>query len=122
VGLTVQRSKSLTPLGNFTEGIHSTIANVFTGVLEQINNMRDRALNCLDKFRWRKGIKRGARLVTVQMTKSLTLLGNFNEGSHSRMAIPRSRVLDHINDIRHHSLNFLDKFRWKKESRGWPAA
>jgi len=58
VGLTVEMSKSLTLLGKFAEGSHSRTANPFIGVLEQINNMRDRALNCLDKFRWRKGIKR----------------------------------------------------------------
>jgi len=49
--------------------------------------------------------------MTVQMTKSLTLLGNFTEGSDSTMANPRMAVLEHINNMWHLAHKHLDKFR-----------
>jgi len=108
VGLTVQTAKSLTLLPNFTKGTHSIITYPFTGVLDHINNMRHHALNCLGKFRWKKE----SRGLTMQVTKSLTLLRDFTDGSHSRMANQCISVLEHINNMRHHTLNHFDKFHW----------
>lgn len=114
MGLTLKMTKSLTLLRNFTKGSHSRITNPWNAVLEHINNMRQYALNCLDKFRWKKNQEVD---LTVQMTESLTLLRNFTKGSYSRITNRWSVVLEHINNMRHHTLNCLDKFRWKKESR-----
>jgi len=54
------------------------------------------------------------------MPKPLTLLRNFTDGSHSRITNPEIAVLEHINNMWHHTFNCLDKFRWKKKSRGGP--
>jgi len=46
----------------------------------------------------------------MQITKSLTLLGNFAKGLYSRSANPQVGVLQCIDDVRHHALNHLDEF------------
>jgi len=55
---TMQMMKSLTPLGNFAKGPQSKNANQKVGVLQSIDDVRHRALNHLDEFRWKKEIKR----------------------------------------------------------------
>ena len=107
----MQMMKSLTLLGNFTKGPHSKNANQKVGVLQCIDDVRHHALNHLDEFRWKKEIKRW----TMQMTISLTLLGNFAKGLYNRNANPKVGVLQCIDDVRHHILNRLDEFRWNIE-------
>ena len=60
------------------------------------------------------GIKKLRDRPTVQMMKSLTLLGNFAKGFYSRIANIKVGVLQCIDDVWHHALNHLDEFRWKK--------
>ena len=69
---TVQMTKSLTLLGNFSEGKHSKRANIFISVFECVNNIRNHTLDHLDEFHW-KNMKSTGR-PTEQMTKSLALL------------------------------------------------
>ena len=72
MSLTVQMTKSLTLLGNFSEGRHSIKANPFIGILQRVNNKRNQTLDRLDKFHW-KNMKSPDGLCE-QMTKSLALL------------------------------------------------
>ena len=72
MGLTVQMTKSLTLFGNLSEGKHSKTASPGIGVLECVNNIRNHALNNLDKFHWKDIKSTGGP--TEQMKKSLTLL------------------------------------------------
>jgi len=53
--------------------------------------------------------------------KSLTLLGNVAKGLYSKRVNPKVGVLvpQCIDDVRHHTLNRLDEFRWNKEVKRW---
>jgi hypothetical protein len=110
VGLTVQMPKSLTLLGNFTEGNHSTMAYPGISVLEQLNYVWHHTFNLVDKFHWEKKQEVSR---TVKMTKSLTLLGNLSEGKHSKSTNLSICVLECFNNIRNHTLDRLDEFHWK---------
>jgi len=65
-------TKSLTLLGNFSEGKNSNSANRFIGVLECVNNIWNHTLDRLDEFHWKKYEINS--WTNQQTTKSLALL------------------------------------------------
>jgi len=105
--LAKQMMKSLMLLWKFTKSSHSRITNQYLSILEHNNNMWHHNFNCFDRLLWKKNQEVG---LIAHMTKSLTLLWNFTKGSHSRSTNTWIAVLEHINNVRHHTLNCLDKF------------
>ena len=117
--MTVQMVKLPTLLGNFTEDSHGMVANKKRFVIEQLNYAWHHNFHLLDKFRWKK--INWEMSLTVQMTKSLTLLGKVSKGTHSRRANPFISILERINHKRNQTLDRLDKFHWKNmKSTGGP--